>query len=244
MSAIAIVGMHRSGTSVFAHFLHEAGLFLGEDLYQNYGDNPKGHWEDNDFVNLHRNACLGHGQREEYLVTQSFDLPDDTRSAMQALWRHKQLSTNGTRWGWKEPRTTLFLPTWFEIAPELRVIGLFRNPKAVVSSLCKRHNAFYKPRWVSLFYNTYYHYNNCLLEASKRFPNQVALIPFDDFQANPEAYFPSLEQHTGLTLNRELWDRTYTAVLHRKKREVLPFLAPLAKHRANRIFNQLLLQVS
>ena len=43
-----------------------------------------------------------------------------------------------TNWGWKDPRTTLLLPFWRRIVPNLRYVICIRNPLAVASSLAQR----------------------------------------------------------------------------------------------------------
>ena len=50
--ATCIAGMHRSGTSMVARALHEAGLYLGEepDLMRPGPDNPEGFWERTEVV--------------------------------------------------------------------------------------------------------------------------------------------------------------------------------------------------
>src|SRR5436190_13374452 len=54
MSAIAIAGMHRSGTSMVAKALRQGGLYLGEDadLVMPAPDNPEGFYEHARFVTL------------------------------------------------------------------------------------------------------------------------------------------------------------------------------------------------
>src|SRR5919197_2381254 len=51
---VAIVGMHRSGTSLVAQVLAKAGLYLGrtDDLIPAGPDNPDGYWEHAGFHGL------------------------------------------------------------------------------------------------------------------------------------------------------------------------------------------------
>ena len=53
---VAIVGMHRSGTSMVAKLLQQAGLFLGEeaDLMPPAEENPEGFFEHLGFVRTDR----------------------------------------------------------------------------------------------------------------------------------------------------------------------------------------------
>jgi len=49
-----IAGMHRSGSSLFANWLHESGIFIGYELYGAESSNQRGHYEDMEFLNLHK----------------------------------------------------------------------------------------------------------------------------------------------------------------------------------------------
>jgi len=51
---IIITGMHRSGTSLTAAFLQKIGLDLGDNLLKGNYWNPKGYFEDIDFVEFQR----------------------------------------------------------------------------------------------------------------------------------------------------------------------------------------------
>ena len=45
--------MHRSGTSLTSNWLHQCGLFLGENLIGPDIGNKFGHFENEDFLHLH-----------------------------------------------------------------------------------------------------------------------------------------------------------------------------------------------
>ena len=49
---VIITGMHRSGTSFLASFLREAGVDIGSDLFPADFYNPRGYFEDNEFLEL------------------------------------------------------------------------------------------------------------------------------------------------------------------------------------------------
>ena len=49
-----ITGMHRSGTSLVARFLHLSGVDMGKEWIDPNEDNPLGYFEDADFVSLHQ----------------------------------------------------------------------------------------------------------------------------------------------------------------------------------------------
>lgn len=61
-------------------------------------------------------------------------------------------------WGFKDPRATVLLDGWFEILPDLRLIGSIRHPLAAAGSLTAR-NGFDLERGLSIWAG----YNRALL---------------------------------------------------------------------------------
>src|SRR5205807_641022 len=59
----------------------------------------------------------------------------------KGLWLRARLKFGG-RWGWKEPRTTLFAPAWLEIFPKARIVHVVRDPQAAASSIRERELKF------------------------------------------------------------------------------------------------------
>ena len=142
MHPVLIAGVHRSGTSWVARTLHEAGMNLGDDLLGDQPGNPYGHFEDNRVVALH-DAAL-----EEQDLTWKSTTPvqhrseSDLRVGIDAIVRER--SNTATPWAIKDPRLCLFLPEWLAVAPQSRLIVVFRRPDEVVESLRRRHAR----RWV------------------------------------------------------------------------------------------------
>ncbi len=139
---VCIIGMHRSGTSMVANLLRRHGLSLGPDecLLGANESNQAGHFEHTGFVEIN-----------EALLKQlggSWDNPPRLQSSWEQdprldnLTRKASLLTKDfatcTNWGWKDPRTTLLLPFWRRIVPNLRYVICIRNPLAVASSLAQR----------------------------------------------------------------------------------------------------------
>jgi hypothetical protein len=48
----------------------------------------------------------------------------------------------GARWGWKEPRTTLFAPAWLKIFPDARFVHVVRDSLAAAESIRERELKF------------------------------------------------------------------------------------------------------
>lgn len=130
---IAILGMHRSGTSCLTGSLQEAGLELGDyHAWNRY--NLKGNRENQGFVDLHDailEANRGAWDRPPRRVVW---LPEHEQRARDLLARYADRPVLG----FKDPRTLLVLEGWKKLVPGLERVGIFRHPDAVAQSLNRR----------------------------------------------------------------------------------------------------------
>ena len=139
---VAIVGMHRSGTSMVAKLLMNAGLFLGpeEDLMPPAEENPEGFFEHLDFVRLNDEVLNAAGAGWDCPPPAGIDWTraefDPYRDRARRL--AAKLSGEG-RWGWKDPRSSVDLPFWRSALGPLQTIVVVRNPLEVVTSLHRRN---------------------------------------------------------------------------------------------------------
>jgi Sulfotransferase family len=139
---VAIVGMHRSGTSMVAKLLQQAGLNLGDDadLMPPAAENPKGFYEHLEFVRLNDEVLNVAGAGWDCPPAAGFDWSDEaldpfrTRARCLAAPLRERLP-----WGWKDPRTSLTLPFWRSVLGPLRTVVVVRNPLEVVTSLHRRN---------------------------------------------------------------------------------------------------------
>ncbi len=141
-SPVAIVGMHRSGTSMVARLLQQAGLNFGEeaDLMPPAEENPEGFYEHLGFVRLNDEVLNAAGA--------GWDCPPppdvDWGSGRFEHFRERARSLaaplqSAPAWGWKDPRTSLALPFWRSALGPLRTVVVVRNPLEVVTSLHRRN---------------------------------------------------------------------------------------------------------
>jgi hypothetical protein len=141
---VAIVGMHRSGTSMVANVLQRAGLNLGEeaDLMPPADENPEGFYEHLQFVRLNDEVLNVAGAGWDCPPPADFNWDDAALDSFRARAR-RLAAPLGERlpWGWKDPRTSLTLPFWRSAIGPLRIVAVIRNPLEVVTSLHRR-NAF------------------------------------------------------------------------------------------------------
>lgn len=140
---ICIVGMHRSGTSMVARVLREAGLYLGrdEELMPANEANPEGYWENLRFVEINNEVLTALGGAWDWPPT----FPSNWRRLRVfrvLLERGRALAESFAEhepWGWKDPRNAVTLPFWIEAVHDMKFVVCLRNPLAVAQSLAKRN---------------------------------------------------------------------------------------------------------
>ena len=141
---IAIAGMHRSGTSMVARLLQQAGLNLGDetDLMPPAEENPEGFYEHLEFVRLNDEVLNVAGAGWDCPPVTGFDWDDEALDPFRerALRLAAPLKER-LPWGWKDPRNSLTLPFWRSVFGPLQTVVVVRNPLEVVTSLHRR-NAF------------------------------------------------------------------------------------------------------
>ncbi|HEY1078289.1 MAG TPA: sulfotransferase [Fontimonas sp.] len=175
---IAILGMHRSGTSCLAGCLQEAGLYLG-DVNTAAPANARGNRENRAIMDLHDMVLRDNGG--------SWDMPPAAPKWSAEQRQQREALIGGFPrhevWGFKDPRSLLVLDGWRESLPALRFIGTFRHPAAVAASLRTR-NGFTMERG----YEIWREYNTRLLRYQRELG--FALLSFD---WEPERYRLALE---------------------------------------------------
>jgi hypothetical protein len=141
LSTLIVAGMHRSGTSLTAQWLARCGVFEGDEraLSAAVISNPRGQFEDEEFVRLHESILRDNGLSSSMVggdapLVVSAERERAARELIRARAAHPL-------WGFKDPRTTLFLGLWKRLLPDLRVLALYRPPAAVVDSLLRRRRA-------------------------------------------------------------------------------------------------------
>ena len=132
--AIAILGMHRSGTSLLAGALQECGLDLGEVSTRSPA-NEKGNRESWLLTALHedllREAGGGWDRPPEHPVAWG-PLHCSIRDLYVGLFAGRPV------WGFKDPRLLFCLEGWRDALPGLECVGIFRHPLEVARSLVQR----------------------------------------------------------------------------------------------------------
>lgn len=143
---IAVIGMHRSGTSAVTRGLQVMGIALGENLIEAAdGINPKGFWEDADLNELNRELLSSLGMDWQSLKRVGLD---DVAHLTGLGFGEKarvllnQKTHEKAAFGFKDPRVAKLFPFWYPVLERsgLNVCYLYvlRNPMSVVQSLLNR----------------------------------------------------------------------------------------------------------
>ncbi|WP_114990321.1 glycosyltransferase [Synechococcus sp. UW179A] len=146
---ILVVGMHRSGTSLLGSILKSLGVTLPGPLIPGDHLNPAGYFERTDITALQEELLIDM-QRWWPSEQGTLALPQDwltTARAKRSAACLKRLlildlQQQSDPWAIKDPRTSLLLPLWRQVAAELnlplRLLLAFRDPAEVVTSLVNR----------------------------------------------------------------------------------------------------------
>lgn len=109
MSCVIVLGLPRGGTSATAGLIHHLGVPMGQHLLPPMRENPKGFFEDMDFLSLHDQLLGNH----HYDPEERFLLPDS-----DPLWiEYSNLLARKDRqeiWGVKDPKMCFLLPKFLE----------------------------------------------------------------------------------------------------------------------------------
>jgi hypothetical protein len=207
---IILAGMHRSGTSMFARYMHESGIKMGEDFYVDQTSNKYGHFEDLDFLKLHRNELARQCQGEDYLVFDDFPVSLDFVKWSKKLYREKAKMNQGKPWGWKDPRTTIFLHHWQAIDPEAAYIFMVRKPEDVINSLCRLLKTKWSVKQKSIYLKTYIYYNSQInIFLKKHQFKNMAVVGFDPLIADPKTTLKNVSAQVGFDFDDDLFRKLF-----------------------------------
>ena len=180
LAPVAIIGMHRSGTSCLAGCLQDLGLTLGL-VNTAAPHNKKGNREDPRLWPVHDAVLARVGAAWDTPPTEPVAWTASEIADLRAvLADYDDLSRP---WGFKDPRATVLLDGWFEVLPDLRLVASFRHPTAVAASLHAR-NGFSDEHAFAAWAG----YNRAVLRWAAE-PAMVAVIDYDapDYEARVRA---------------------------------------------------------
>jgi hypothetical protein len=197
---LIITGMHRSATSLAASLCQSGGLDIGEALLGPGAGNPLGHFEDKDFQEFHQQALVANGFSPDGFITQSkVPVPSALCEVGRALVAKRMMA--GKAWGWKDPRTTLFLDFWQRELPDAGFLFLLRSPWEVVDSLYRRgvHPFLTTNPWSALA--IWDNYNTAIRDFVARHPQRSLIVHATDVVECPNAMIEVINKRLGVPLS-------------------------------------------
>jgi hypothetical protein len=198
-ATLVITGMHRSGTSLLASAAQRTGVDIGSELNPATRGNLRGHFEDVGFLRFHERFMERRGlpvfSPPMEWVPQA--TPEEETEARELLARQGSKPL----WGFKDPRTSLFLDFWDPLLPAPFYLFVFRHPVEVVLSLLRRGldpDVVLDP-WNAI--QAWMTYNSRLLEFRLAHPDRCVLWPLSGVAPDLEAAFSALGKRLGICLS-------------------------------------------
>jgi hypothetical protein len=143
-----VVGMHRSGTSLITNWLYRCGLQIGEHLLEPGEGNVEGHFEDVEFLKIHEEILESNDfPSTGYVYNREIDISVYQLEKLKSIIKVKNQLYE--QWGWKEPRTCLFLNLYRELLPDSKYLVIMRDYGSVVNSMLKRDFALFEDKYLS-----------------------------------------------------------------------------------------------
>jgi hypothetical protein len=161
LCSVGIVGMHRSGTSLVTQSMHELGVYLGDEsdlLPPSSDDNCDGYWENRRFLEINEAILRTFGGTWKAPP----EFPSDWLDRKEVMNLHREAEKlisefqGKAPWVWKDPRTTLTIPFWLRLMPDLRLVVCLRHPLEVAQSLSARTQEYVSQVETVVLWERYY----------------------------------------------------------------------------------------
>ena len=196
---LIISGMHRSGTSLTASLLASTGINLGQKLLQSNNSNQKGHFESIDFLDFHRNVLYSQGvSTDGWTLNKSITVPEQFLVEAKSI---VQKNISQPVWGWKEPRTILFLDFWANLLPEAKFVFVYRSPWEVIDSLYRRGDPTFTNN-PNFALQVWLNYNEIIRDFCDRFSSKCLLFKLEYIIKEPNILVTSIKDKFGITLKK------------------------------------------
>jgi hypothetical protein len=208
---LVVTGMHRSGTSLVSSLLQAAGVHVGDNLIAANGANPRGFFEDVDFFEFHEHMLHARGESYLYVDKVGDDFepsPEELKQAVQMISARMQ----HCMWGWKDPRTSLFLKFWRKLLPQARFLLVYRHPLDVLLSLLRRGEFDEHPN-LSAGLRAWHAYNRRIADFYEQYADDCLLVHINAVVTKIEQFSDLLQSklQVNLPLQSENFDRIFHA---------------------------------
>ena len=139
---VLVLGMHRSGTSTLMGILNKMGLPIGDNLMPPTNANPKGYFENMDFVYgneaILRNCNSSWDNVKKIFNSNVLMTPQNKSIVNFLLEKYKNYEVFGV----KDPRVCVLLPLYEKVCEEknIELIQIYteRDKNSVIKSMTKR----------------------------------------------------------------------------------------------------------
>jgi len=201
--------MHRSGTSLMSSYFEACGINMGENMVGATRGNIRGHFEDTEFVQLHddilaENHCHMYSSKNYLSITATHE--------EQAISIINEKQNNSSSFGWKDPRSTLFLDFWLNILPECKFVLLYREPFSVMDSMRRRGTDRRLKIFPWLPAAAWIRYNKAIVDFHNKHPNSSIIVNISGFNKSHELARAVVSNYLSYDL-----DKPYTDVFHKNE---------------------------
>ncbi|MGQ9865397.1 MAG: FkbM family methyltransferase [Pseudanabaenaceae cyanobacterium] len=232
LSPLVVTGMHRSGTSLTASLLQTLGADLGQTLVAADRHNPKGYFEDQEFVALQRRLLQagcppgaegwpdwGWTEQETWAIAEVGAYREEAQRLIAAR------QAGGQPWGWKDPRTTLLLDFWRELLPQARYLLVYRWPWDVVDSILRLQAPVFQahPEYPLRIWE---YYNRRLLDFYRQNRHRALLVSVNGLLQAPQ-FLDLLESRLGVSGDRAVFAQALGQIFDPQLFGQLPWDHPL-----------------
>lgn len=188
---IIVLCGHRSGSSVVAGILHYLGVDMGTELMPASSHNPKGYFEDLEFYRINVQILRAIGTwwfstppKEAILSAK----PIVNSYIKSAIDKHDGV------WGWKDPRTALTLPLYWNYLSNPHYVIVERNHLSCAKSINARNNI---PLDIALNFTNKYYRRIYSLVQEYRCPSRI--VRYEYLLKDTESQIERLSDFVGLS---------------------------------------------
>lgn len=188
-----------------ASLLAALSIDIGDHLLPADSHNQLGYFEDTGFLRFHQRVLSqlcdtkepGHSDwgwtESENLDVSRFSAFRDQAQRLIGARTHKT-----GPWGWKDPRTTLFLDFWDSLLEEARYVLVYRFPWDVADSM-QRLEAEVFLRHPEYAYRIWTFYNSKLRDFYQEHSDKCLLVSINALKENIDGFVNLLSDKLGLT---------------------------------------------
>ncbi|MDE5088829.1 MAG: glycosyl transferase family 1, partial [Trichodesmium sp. St16_bin2-tuft] len=168
-----------------------------------YG-NIRGHFEDIEFVELHKRILQSQHIDDlgSNVETKEITVKKQQLKIAKKLIKNRQEENEKANkiWGWKDPRTTLFLNFWLQLLPDAKFVFVYRSPWEVVDSLYRRNTDEKLLEQPEKAVKMWLDYNQRILDFYQQFSAKCLIGKVDSIGKNPESFIQAVNEKFEINL--------------------------------------------